>query len=187
MTGWTEHTRECLNDTLLFIIKLLNENKVDNWFISYGTLLGIVRDNQCIDGDDDVDIVIDKKNYEIVKKILQEHNIKIEDATAITAFYPEGICLLDTKEILKTKPCEKYCSVDFYMSNLDDNGNFHDTWENVIWSNCYNNKNELIEYAFRGEKLYLPNNYETKLSNRYGEDWRIPLNKKFSLPRKQKI
>lgn len=187
MTGWTGHTRECLNETLLFIIKLLNDNKVNNWFISYGTLLGIIRDNQCIDGDDDVDIVIDKTNYEKVKNILQRHNIKIEDSIAITAKHPGGISLLDTKEILKTKPCNKYCSVDFYMSEVDSNGDFHDTWENVIWSNCYNEKNKLIEYTFQGEQLYLPNNYEIKLSNRYGDDWRIPLNKKFSLPRKLKI
>ena len=43
-----------LNKTLLFIIKLLNDNNIKNWFIGYGTLLGIIRENSCIDGDDDV-------------------------------------------------------------------------------------------------------------------------------------
>jgi len=65
-------SKQLLNDTLTFIIKLLNDNNINininNWFIAYGTLLGIVRENSCINGDDDIDIVIDNTNYEQVTK-----------------------------------------------------------------------------------------------------------------------
>ena len=63
-----------LNKTLMFIIKLLNDNNIKNWFIGYGTLLGIIRENSCIDGDDDIDIIIDISNYDVVKQLLIEND-----------------------------------------------------------------------------------------------------------------
>ena len=65
-----------LNKTLMFIIKLLNDNNIKNWFIGYGTLLGIIRENSCIDGDDDIDIIIDISNYDVVKQLLIENDIE---------------------------------------------------------------------------------------------------------------
>lgn len=169
-----KHNSILLNKTLMFIIKLLNDNNITNWFIGYGTLLGIIRDNSCINGDDDIDIIIDKRNYGIVKKILVENNIEIE--------YGYGIN--NNKNILKTKDNNNYCSVDFYMSSMDGKGNFNDTWESVIWSECYNENNKLIQYIWNENILYLPFNYEIKLINRYGKNWRIPQNSKGPLPRK---
>jgi guanylate kinase len=169
-----KNTAETLNNTLLFIIKLLNENNIKNWFIGYGTLLGIIRNNSCIEGDDDVDIIIDKINYDIVKKVLLENNFIFED----------GYDNIDNKNFLKTKNNDQYASVDFYMSSLDEEGNFNDTWEKVIWGECYNEKNELIEYIWNGHILYIPANYEKKLFNRYGETWKIPQNTKGPMPRK---
>jgi len=166
-----------LNNTLLFIIKLLNTNNIPNWFIGYGTLLGIVRENSCIDGDDDVDIISDINNYDIIKQLLIDNGFVLE--------YGYGIG--NSKYIIKTKPTDNYCSVDFYMSILDNNGNFNDIWEKVLWTNCYNDNNMLIEYIWNNEKLYLPNNYETKLINRYGKEWKIPLNTKGPVPRKREI
>ena len=169
-----KYEQTILNNTLMFIIQLLHDNGINNWFIGYGTLLGIVRENSCIKGDDDVDIIIDIGNYDIVNKLLIENNIEIE--------YGYGIG--DKKNILKTKDTTNYCSVDFYMASLDEKGNFNDTWEKVIWSECYNEKNELIQYIWNDKKLYLPFNYEKKLFNRYGKNWRIPQNNKGPSPRK---
>ena len=45
-----------LNNTLLAIIKLLNDNNINRWFVCYGTLLGLVRENSCIDNDDNITI-----------------------------------------------------------------------------------------------------------------------------------
>ena len=67
----TPQTKAKLNNTLYTVSKLLNENNIDNWFVAYGTLLGIVRENSCIDKDDDIDIVCDKKNYNKVKDLLK--------------------------------------------------------------------------------------------------------------------
>ena len=146
-----------------------------NWFIGYGTLLGIIRENSCIDGDDDIDIIIEKSNYDVIKKILIENDLKIE--------YGYGIN--KSTNILKTKENNDYCSVDFYMASVDAKGNFNDTWEKVIWSECYNENNELIQHIWNENMLYLPFNYEKKLINRYGENWRIPQNNKGPKPRKR--
>ena len=167
-----------LNDTLTFIVKLLNNNDIKNWFIGYGTLLGIIRDNSCIDGDDDIDIIIDSNNYEQVTKMLADNGVEVH--------YNYSKKTLNSKLILKTKEVpNRYCSIDFYMASLDDNGNFYDKWENVIWSNCYDNNNKLIEYIWNENKLYLPFNYETKIINRYGENWKTPQNTKGPSPRKR--
>lgn len=160
--------RNKLNKTLLFIVKLLNQNNISKWFIAYGTLLGIIRENSCIDGDDDIDIIIDINHRDQIKKILEENSLKIA---------------IDDKHIIKTVE-EDYASVDFYLSNVDEKGNFHDKWENVLWSNCYKNENKLIEYEWNGEILYLPNNFKYKLTGRYGDKWRIPEKSKGVTPRK---
>lgn len=85
---------------------------------------------------------------------------------------------------VKTLENNNYCSVDFYMASNDGKGNFKDIWENVTWSECYNEKNELIQHMWNENILYLPFNYEKKLINRYGKNWRIPQNSKGPMPHK---
>ena len=104
-------TKEILNNTLEFVCKLLNINDFDNWFIGYGTLLGIIRENSCIDGDDDIDIIIDRIHYDRLKKVLTENGFKIE----------YGFGIEDNRNILKTKETNECCSVDFYMASVDNN------------------------------------------------------------------
>ena len=72
----SKNNKISLNKTLMFIIKLLNDNNIMNWFIGYGTLLGIIRENSCIDGYDDIDIIIDKSNYDVVKQLLIKNGIE---------------------------------------------------------------------------------------------------------------
>ena len=54
-----------LNKTLKYITNLLNKYNIKNWFIAYGTLLGIIRNDSCIDKDDDIDILVDKSNFDM--------------------------------------------------------------------------------------------------------------------------
>lgn len=160
-----------LNRVLLTIAKLLNAHNVTNWFIGYGTLLGIVRNESCINGDDDVDIIANCKDTSVIIKILSENGFQIDNR-------------FTRKNFFRTKETSEFGPVDFYMANVDTNtGNFKDTWENVMWSSCYS-KDKLIELEWNGSILYLPNNYETKLLNRYGSSWKTPQNTKGPQPRK---
>ena len=158
------NSKEKLNNTLLFIAKLLKKYDFQNWFISFGTLLGIVRDNSCIDKDDDIDIIIDEKNFDKLKEILLQNCFVLE--------YGYGIS--NSRNIIKTKDSEEYASIDFYMAKIKGK-DYHVPWEHVIWSNCYNDSNELIKYEWNNEILNLPNDFITKLIKRYGSNWRIPI------------
>ncbi len=47
-------TSEKLNHTLFTIIKILRDNNINDWFVAYGTLLGIVREKSCIENDENI-------------------------------------------------------------------------------------------------------------------------------------
>ena len=168
-----KNSRSKLNHTLSVIINLLNNHNIKNWFISYGTLLGIVRDNSCIDNDDDIDITSNINDYDKIKQLLQDNGFTF-------------IYLGETRSIIKTIETPELSSIDFYMAEIDADSNYDDRWTIVKWTNCYLN-GKLIEYNWNGQILYLPNNYETKLVNRYGEDWKIPQQSKGPTPAKYVI
>ena len=176
-----KQSKEKLNHTLLFIVELLKKNNITNWFLGYGTLLGIVRDNSCIDNDDDIDIIIDKKYYDTLKKILTSIDFEILDIDTKTRGPVKDKnkkTAIITNKILKTKNTEKYTSIDFYMSEVNEKGDFYDSWERTRWNKCYNEKNELIKQEWNGNIVQFPFNYKIKLFHRYGSDWRIPKNSK---------
>lgn len=170
--GGTRTDKEKLNKTLTIIIELLHQHNFINWFIGYGTLLGIIRENSCIHNDDDVDIIIEKNQATNLKKILTENKFTFEIAN---------------NNIIKTKPNHDYGSVDFYLASIDNDGNFYDPQENVTWSNCFipNTDKKFIEYTWNEKLLYLPNNYEDKLNGRYGDNWKIPQNNKGRNPKRR--
>lgn len=174
MAGHKE-SKEKLNNTLIYIINLLNKANISGWFIAYGTLLGIIRDNSCIENDDDIDIIFNKNDYHKIKDILIENNLKI------TYDYN------NKKIFLKTLRDDNYTSIDFYGAILDNKGGFYDTWEKVIWSNCLNEKNELNSISWNDLNIPIPYNHEIKLVKRYGSDWKIPKQSKGIKPRKAVI
>ena len=168
MAGRKE-TSEKLNKTLLFLITLLNNNNIKNWFVCYGTLLGLVRENSCIDNDDDIDIIIEKSNYDIIKKILIENNFKLN----------YGFGIRNSKLIIKTMSTSDYSSIDIYMGDYS-NENVKDVWNELTIKDCFldTENKTFIEKKWNGQNIYYPNNYERILINRYGKDWKIKKDKK---------
>lgn len=167
------NSQEKLNKTLIYIGKILNSNNIEDWFVAYGTLLGIVRENSCIEGDDDIDIIINVKEKDKLINILKYYGFSLDKRSC--------------NRIVKTIETDKYSSVDFYLAEVDNNSNFKDNWEDVLWSNCYGSNNKLLKYKWKNINLNLPNNYKTKLVNRYGEKWNIPQKSKGPRPRKKVI
>ncbi|MAI13495.1 MAG: hypothetical protein CMM15_05715 [Rhodospirillaceae bacterium] len=159
-----KHGKDVLNHTLLVLLRLLHENGIKNWFIEYGTLLGIVRDRSCIEGDDDVDIVVCQSQRSALKEMLKKNGFQLK---------------IDRPTILKTSDTPEYASIDFYLATIDNEGNFHEKHDNIFWTRCYKSptQRDLLNIEWAGEKVFIPNNYEEKLKNHYG-DWQIPQNKK---------
>ena len=155
-----------LNKTLFNIANIFKENKFNNWFIAYGTLLGIVRNRSCIDGDDDIDIICDRKDFNILKNLLYKNNFEFEYGYGISA----------TKNIIKTKENNEFASIDFYMTDVNSSGDFIDLWEKTVWKKCFfKRRGEFIKLKWNGTLLNLPNNYIKKLESRYGASWKIPI------------
>lgn len=163
-----------LNFTLCEITKILNNNNIDNWFASYGTLLGLIRDNSCIENDDDIDIIIDNKYFELLKQILPQNGFKI-----ITNKDTGKKITPETKDIIKTLRNDKYTSIDFYMVDIIDN-NFMDKWNNVLWTNCL----PIQKHKLNKIDINIPNNHKIKLIGRYGETWETPQQTKGPKPHK---
>jgi phosphorylcholine metabolism protein LicD len=142
-----------LNKTLLYIITLFEKYKISDWFLGYGTLLGIVRNNSCIEGDDDIDIVINHKYINILNEIAKDNNIKIEQIkkSFIRFNHPD------------------YAPIDLYLATFKDDIAM-DKWENTKWNDVF----PLIKKKWRGVTLQLPNQHIKNLKNRYGRSWRTP-------------
>ena len=173
----TKMSKEILNDTLIFICTLLNNANLKDWFICYGTLLGIIREDGCIDNDDDVDIIISEEHYDIVKDLLLKNNIELNHDYGIN----------NSRNILKTKVKMidnkvKYASIDLYMSRPDKDCSVYDKWTKILVKDCYDdNDKKTFEYKVWNDLIvYVPNNYIEKLRNLYGNDWTIKKNKKMS-------
>lgn len=147
-----------LNHTLKFIVNLLRENNIDDWFVSYGTLLGLTREGSCIDGDDDIDICINKKHWQKVYDLGSELNMLYE------RYVNENIIIL--------KNTKNYTQIDFYCCEVNEQGDFIDTWEGVVWSNCYDSDKKLIQIDFEDIKINTPLNAVNKLKLRYGSTWK---------------
>lgn len=89
-----------------------------------------------------------------------------------------GYGIKTSKNIIKTKTNERFASVDFYFCDKNNKNDFNDLWNSVTWTNCYDDNNKLICKKWNDTILYLPNNYEKKLENRYGPQWKVPMKSK---------
>ena len=164
--------KEKLNRTLEIVANILREENINDWFIFFGTLLGIIREDSCIEGDDDLDIMINC-DYQQLRNVFEKRGF---------VFMQGKYGIKNPDKILKSEPTQEFGSIDFYMCNVNELGDFHTPWHGVISTNSYvdiNNKS-LIKLPWNNTVLSMPNNYEQKLVNMYG-DWKTPQSK--SCPR----
>lgn len=150
--------QEKLNHTLEKVCEILNKHNIHDWFIVFGTLLGIVRENSCIEGDDDLDLMINY-DYQKLRSIFEK-----EGFTFTSDF---GIKNPDT--ILKTEPCDKYASFDFYMSSVEGK-NYFSQWQNIEFQNI-----EINTKAWKSTYINLPKSPEFILEKLYGSTWQTPI------------
>ena len=150
--------KEKLNHTLEYVSNTLNTSGFGDWFIFFGTLLGIVREDSCIDGDDDIDIMINCDYWQL-RKVFEEKGF------SFTSEY--SIKTPDT--ILKTNTTSMYCSIDFYFCTVN-NRDYFTPWHKINSTNS----TPIVHKKWRSCDIQLPNNYTDKIVAMYGSNWKIP-------------
>jgi GR25 family glycosyltransferase involved in LPS biosynthesis len=166
-----DNKQEKFFKTLIDMDNILSKNN-QKYFLSDGTLLGVIRDNKFIDYDEDIDIGIFRHEYniEIEKEILKTFKLKhrignLNNGYEISFIHPET-----------------NVSLDIFIFYIDNDY----TWTTTFY--CKKNKDNkciykynfdnVIPYIFRNKIFYVPNQPEKYLELKYGIDWKIP--KKFN-------
>ena len=166
-----ETTQAKLNHTLVRIVDLLKQNDISLWFAGYGTLLGLVREGQCIDKDDDVDIVCCDQSYDVLVAGLQAAGL---------GFKVDPYRKQQQRRLIKTEVTHEFASVDFYMAAVGPEGNFRDKWEDIHWRDCYADVAErTFDVKLMDEReIHIPANPVPRLVRLYGDTWETPQNVK---------
>ena len=144
-------------------------------FIFYGSLLGICRDENIINGDDDIDFLV---NFDFKNEILSEiifSNKFIIDYSKSNNFF--------TSIYLYKKKIRINIDLYFYTDNLND-------WYIIDRHNFFGEINDKKKNFYIPKKLifplkknkifnyiFLPNSAEKLCEFLYGSDWKIPLKK----------
>ena len=144
-------------------------------FVFYGTLLGLIREQKIIRGDDDVDFMTNLKNKKIVlKKMRINKSFKINKKVSNKYF---------TQFIKKKNNLMSF--VDFYFFTKNPKDNFivdrHNWLSNIHDSNfALQFPNKMI-FPIKNDKnfktIFIPNKPEALLKFLYGKTWLSPLKK----------
>ena len=166
--------KEKLNRTLEVVANILHEENINDWFIFFGTLLGIVRENSCIQGDDDLDIMINC-DYQQLRSAFEKKGFIFMEGKY-------GIKNPDT--ILKSEPTQEFGSFDFYFCEVDEIQNWNMYWcgHTTITTPYKDLKQKTFNTKkWRSTILNLPHNYINKIIKMYGKNWKTPSNSQSKL------
>ncbi len=155
-------TREAAQNTLFAMQDLLKAKGIDI-YLTYGTLLGAVREKDFIKGDLDVDCYItDRRGVFDNLQYLADNGMKLIRAhEAVFSFRYEH---------------HEGCYIDLYVCRIPFN----------VWGlYCYKHSRSMCprkylqdgEIEFLGRIFKCPKYPERTLEHWYGEDWKIPISK----------
>ena len=168
-----EYNRANLN----YIATFLRKNKIP-YFIFFGTLLGITRDNDIIKNDDDVDIYINIKDRDKLFSVINETEFEIDYTS------PQN----QTKfflQIYKKIRENVFSYVELYFYEEIDNY-IVDRWNfrgvgNKKSASIYIPKNIIFpikDITFNGDVVCVPNNEQKVCKYLYGRNWKVPMIKR---------
>jgi phosphorylcholine metabolism protein LicD len=162
----------------------------DKYNITYhlegGTLLGLVRDNQLLPWDHDIDISIPSSE---IKKLLKIKNILEKSYRVKLHYFKTNTYILESDKLRLIKVKNKYTSLlknispyifrrfdvvlDIFVKYSDDKDTYWEASKKTMRvSSKYYTSYEEIEYNNYNYKV--PNNYKEYLREKYG-DWKTPI------------
>lgn len=156
--GINQINKEIAFENLKDISKVLEKHNIP-LVPCFGTLLGIIRDNDFIEWDEDVDLmVLNENKEELLESFWDMREIGFE-------FIRQDRCY-HTLSVMRNGEYIDFNIMDKISPEIrtDYGGGFF--FEKHL--------TELIEWEFKGIKVLIPKDYEEYLSFMYGE-WRIPV------------
>ena len=159
--------RKMLRDLLYHTCLAFNKFEVDYW-VDFGSLLGIIRENDIIMFDMDADVCIINHDPEKMKKVdeyLRSKNLRVKKECNWDAYRGRyNNCFL--------KLFDAY--IDIYMYKTDTINNMYIS---PIGENCDISMDLIGQpkfYKWRGIDIKVPQHMHKTLVYRYGEDYNIP-------------
>ena len=165
----TKVSLENNESNLVFFSKLLINVE---YFIFFGTLLGITRENRLIDGDDDIDFYINHKNRDQLIKDLKINNIKVDLSLSVN----QNKNFLQVKRVMQNE----ILITDFYFYESDVEKNY--IIEKWNFEGGTNDESKhlripktfiypLKKISFKETVLCVPNEKELICEFLYGRNW----------------
>lgn len=168
-----EHNRENMLDAC-------NSLSTKEYCIFYGTALGLYRDGDVIEGDDDVDILLEDKDFEEADQLLKDNGFK----SSLEYNGQRGFPKIFSQYYKIRNGIPTLLDLYFYE-------NIHEKYISEKW-NWYgtpsNTRTHLLipkpivfqirEEKYFGQTIKVPNNMENMCKYVYGPRFREPLRKK---------
>jgi phosphorylcholine metabolism protein LicD len=158
-----------LLNLLELTVNFLELNNLDYW-LDGGTLLGACRNSKFIDWDDDIDIAIPIKSYNLIKNLFTSDTLFISPNIKIIEHFNPNIYDKSKPYMLRSYPTDSdefFIDLIVYLELIDStySGN------NITWINKYyyleNEIYPLKKVKFENRDYYVVNNPEPYLNRGY--------------------
>ena len=154
--GLKQMDRELAYENLKEIVPILEQNGIQSGPI-YGTLLGLIREGNFIEWDEDIDFYLLKEQEDQFRSALwplREHGFEL--------------VRYDQRGLYSVMKNGEY--IDFYVFRQISPGLRHMGGPDFMFEKYLK---DTVEFDFKGLKLTIPRDYEEYLDFTYG-DWRTP-------------
>lgn len=148
-----------------------------NYFVDFGTLLGIVREGQLISHDLDIDIGIlleQEKKMENLRELLETNGfIRTEYFTYLDKIVEESYVKNKVKIDIfyyELEDDQMYC----YFSFRDDSTVYQNDFEHTASKLYFSRVTEIEHLSTETFIVAIPKNSEKVLEEKYGKNWRVP-------------